>query len=206
MKITNISLQAKNPNRVNVAINGRFAFGLEIWQVAELKIKAGQVVDAELRQELEQASQFGKLYVKAVNKTFARPHSVRQIELYLQQQLYKLQLKQPTMIKQITDRMQANNYLDDQRFANWWVENRNLKKGISQKKLRLELIKAGVAAEIIDQAMASGGRDDLTELKKVIAKKAHRYDDQAKLVRYLQGRGFNYSDIISELELTNLDD
>lgn len=200
MKITNISLQTKNPNRVNLAIDGKFAFGLEIWQVTELKLKIGQEIDLELRQQLEQASQFGKLYAKAVNKTFIRPRSVRQIEAYLQQQLYKLQLKQPEMIKQIIQRMQANHYLDDQRFAEWWVENRNLKKGVSQKKLRLELIKAGISSVIIDQTLQASDRTDQAELKKVLAKKAKRYDDQQKLIRYLMSQGFAYDDILAELK------
>ncbi len=200
MKLTKLSVQAKNPDRVNVFIDQKFFCGIELWQVSELKLKVGQEIDVDFKQKLEQASQFGKLYVKAVNKIFSRPHSKRQIRQYLQRQMYKLKLKDAQMIDDIISRLIKNHYLDDFKFARYWVENRNLRKGISQKKLRQELIKAGVSNEIIDSVLSENLRDDNLELAKVITKKAQRYDDQNKLIKYLIGRGFKYDDIKIALE------
>ncbi len=199
MKLTKISVQAKNQDRVNIFIDQVYFCSLELWQVVELKLKVGLEIDETKKTELLQASQFGKLYVRAVNKVFARPHSERQIGDYLRQRLFKLKIKDDQMINQIIERMKQNNYLDDVKFAQYWVTNRNLKKGISQKKLRQELIKAGIAQNIIDQVLKQNLRDEHEELRKVIAKKSHRYSDQQKLIKYLLGRGFNYQAIKQEL-------
>ncbi len=201
MKLTKISVQAKNQDRVNIFIDQVYFCSLELWQVVELKLKVGLEIDEAKKAELLQFSQFGKLYVRAVNKVFARPHSERQIRDYLRQRLFKLEIKDNQMIEQIIKRMKQNNYLDDTKFAQYWVTNRNLKKGISQKKLRQELIKAGVDNQIIDQILSQNLRNEDQELKKVIAKKAHRYSDQQKLIRYLLGRGFSYEAIKKQLDL-----
>ncbi len=202
MKITKISVQAKNQDRVNVFIDQVYFCSLELWQVVELKLKVGLEIDKLKKVELLQASQFGKLYVKAVNKVFARPHSKRQIRDYLRQKLFKLEIKDQQMINQIIKRMEQNNYLDDVKFAEYWMINRNLKKGISQKKMRQELIKAGIEQNIIDQVLNQNLRDENEELRKVIAKKSHRYSDQQKLIKYLLDRGFNYDIIKQELNKT----
>ncbi len=201
MKLTKISVQAKNQDRVNIFIDQVYFCSLELWQVVELKLKVGLEIDEAKKTELLQVSQFGKLYVRAVNKVFTRPHSKRQISDYLRQRLFKLEIKDSQMIDQIIRRMEQNNYLDDLKFAEYWVTNRNLKKGISQKKLRQELIKAGIDNEIISQVLGQNLRDENQELRKVIVKKAHRYSDQQKLIRYLLSRGFNYEAIKKQLDL-----
>ena len=80
-------------------------------------------------------------------------------------------------------------YLNDETFARYYVENRFVKKGISKKRLRMELMKKGVAANIIDEVL--DGRNDEEEIKKMIIKKRKKYDDE-KLTAYLCRQGFDY--------------
>ncbi|HCR55918.1 TPA: recombination regulator RecX, partial [Candidatus Saccharibacteria bacterium] len=42
MKITDISLQAKNKDRVNVSVDGTYAFSLDVYQVGELGVRVGR--------------------------------------------------------------------------------------------------------------------------------------------------------------------
>ena len=69
MKITDISLQARNPDRVNVSVDGKYRFSLDILQVTELGIKIGREYSEEELVELENESQFGKLYARALEYT-----------------------------------------------------------------------------------------------------------------------------------------
>ena len=63
MKITDISLQARDNNRVNVSVDGVYSFSLDIAQVTDLNLKVGrELSDGEL-EELQEESQFGKLYM-----------------------------------------------------------------------------------------------------------------------------------------------
>lgn len=207
MKITDISIQAKNPDRVNVSVDGKYRFSLDIYQVGELGIKIGNEYSEEELLELETESQFGKLYARTLEYTLLRPHSAKEVRDYLWRKTRTTRYKsragelkeRPGVSQAITDRVYARllekGHIDDEKFARWWVESRNQTKGSSRRKLANELRTKGVETAIIDQALESTERNDMDELRKVIAKKAGRYDDEQKLIAYLARQGFNYDDI-----------
>ena len=95
------------------------------------------------------------------------------------------------------ERLLEKKYLDDAKFAQFYVENRFVKKGISAKRLKMELFKKGVSESDIEQALAESGRSDEEEIRKMIAKKRAHYDDE-KLIQYLCRQGFSYS-LVREL-------
>ena len=66
MKITAISAQQKDKNRVNIMVDGAYRCSLDIFQVGELGIKTGKEYSEEELIELEQESQFGKLYARTL--------------------------------------------------------------------------------------------------------------------------------------------
>ena len=57
-------------------------------------------------------------------------------------------------------------------------------------------MKKGVSKEIIEEVLADSDRNDEEELKKMIAKKRAKYDDE-KLTAYLVRQGFQY-DLVRE--------
>lgn len=213
VKITDISIQAKNKDRVNLSVDGKYRFSLDIFQVGELGIKVGKdYTEAELV-ELETESQFGKLYTRALEYCMMRPHSAREVRDYLWRKTrptkYKSrktgELKDKPGVSQavadrVFDRLVAKGYIDDEKFTRFWVENRNLTKGTSQRKLVAELRSKGVESGIIDNQLAESGRDDTQEIQKIIAKKQARYPDQQKLIQYLARQGFSYDDIKQALD------
>ena len=210
MEITDLRQGIKNPNRVNVFVNSRFAFSLDVTQVVDLKLKIGRVLTEEELAECKRASEFGKTYQRALEWVLVRPRSVRELSDYLKRRERKQELEerkrewqeakeQKTRKKKdktkynfddvIIERLINKGYVDDRKFAEYYVENRFVKKGISQKRLRIELMRKGVTKEIIDEVLS--GRDDEEEARKIIAKKRGKYDDE-KLVAYLCRQGFNY--------------
>ena len=90
--ITNLKQGVKNPNRVNVFINGKFAFSLDVAQVVDLKLKIGLVVSEEQLAEYKKASEFGKLYQRALEWALMRPRSEREIHDYLNKKIYEKKL------------------------------------------------------------------------------------------------------------------
>ncbi len=188
LKITDLKQGIKNPNRVNVLVNGKFEFSLDVAQVVDFGVKVGEVLDIARFEELKKASEFGKLYQRALEWTLARRRSKREVKEYLQKKVYEKKLDQ-NYIDRIIERLEEKKYIDDQKFAEFWVENRFVKKGVSQKRLRMELMKKGVDKDIIEEVL--GGRNDEEELVKMIEKKRSRYDDE-KLTQYLLRQGFPY--------------
>lgn len=211
MKITDISLQAKNPDRVNVSVDGKYRFSLDVFQVGELGVKVGREYTDEELQELETESRFGKLYGRALEYCMLRPHSVREVRDYLyrktltkkyrdrQGEVKEKQGYSPTLTARVLDKLQQKQYVDDENFARWWVENRNLAKGTSLRKLTAELRAKGVSGSIIEEVLGESLRSDATELTKMIEKKRSKYDDDQKLIAYLVRQGFSYDDIKSAL-------
>jgi regulatory protein len=101
----------------------------------------------------------------------------------------------PELTVRVFDRLFEKGYLNDEKFAAFWVENRNVRKGSSLRKLQSELSAKGVDQAIVARVLESTDRSDTTELRKIIAKKASRYDDEQKLMAYLARQGFRFDDI-----------
>lgn len=212
MKITSISAQTRNPDRVNVSVDGKYRFSLDVYQVVDLGIKVGNEYSQEELENLEGESQFGKLYARALEYCLMRPHSSREVRDYLWRKTrdtkYKSrsgEIKERAGVSQevasrVFDRLAEKGYIDDERFVRWWVDNRNLKKGISRRKLVAELRQKGVAVEVIEKCLDESSRNDESELSKVIAKKSSRYDDPIKFTQYLVRQGFSYDDVKSALQ------
>lgn len=186
--ITDLKQGVKNPNRVNVFVDGKFSFSLDIAQVVDLGVKVGIKLSAEKLDELKKASEFGKLYQRALEWALVRPRSEKEVRDYLYKKVFEKKLDK-NYIDLIVVRLKEKKYLDDTVFAKYYVENRFVKKGISRRRLSLELMKKGVAKEIIAEVL--DGRNDEEEILKMIAKKRARYDDE-KLISYLCRQGFSF--------------
>ena len=76
------------------------------------------------------------------------------------------------------------------------MENRFVKKGVSAKRLRIELMKKGISKDIIERVLNESSRNDEEEIAKIIAKKRAKYNDE-KLTAYLLRQGFSY-DLVRE--------
>lgn len=212
MTITDISVQARNPERVNVSVDGKYRFSLDIAQLVDLGVKKGRVLNEHELAELMGESEFGKLYARALEYSLMRPHSAREVRNYLYRKTLPRRYKSRTgemkersgVAKSITERtfnrLVERGYINDETFARWWVEIRNQTKGTSLRKLRAELMAKGVESRIIDQALEESSRNDEDELSKIITKKRRRYPDDQKFMQYLARQGFGFDDIKWALE------
>lgn len=226
MKITNISAQTKNPNRVNVSVDGTYRFSLDVFQLVDLGVKIGKEYSEAELQEIETESQFGKLYARALEYCLMRPHSAKEVkdylwrrtrskkilkkptkpqkshlqERYLEMRVVEIAGVAPEIADRVFERLSEKGYIDDEKFARYWVENRNQTKGSSQRKLANELRVKGVEPSTIENALRQTERNDEAELQKIIAKKRSKYPDEQKLMQYLARQGFRYDDIKAALQ------
>ena len=201
--ITDIRQGVKNPNRANIFVNGKYSFSLDIAQIVDLGVKIGRKLSEDELAELKRASEFGKLYQRTLEWVLTRPHSVKETRDYLRRKIYDKKLDAGFM-DLIIERLMEKKYLDDRKFAEYYAENRFVKKGISQKRLKMELVKKGVAADIVEEAIVTSGRDEVEEARKIIAKKRGRYDDE-KLMAYLCRQGFPYQLVRSLIQDSETD-
>jgi regulatory protein len=207
MIITGLSSQVKDKNRVNVMVDGKYRFSLDINQVIDLKLRIGTDYTDEELTELETESQYGKVYGRALEYCLMRLHSGKEVRDYLYRKTRDTRTKTGDVKKgvpveittRVYDRLLAKGYINDEKFARNWIENRNLTKGASSRKLQSELRAKGVESSIIDRLLKESSRSDSDELAKVIAKKRARYPDERKFMMYLAGQGFGYDEIKNAL-------
>lgn len=214
--ITDIKEAVRDQGRLNIYIDGKFFCSLALSQVVDLKLKIGRNLSDEELVSLKRASEFGKLYQCALEYALMRPHSQKEMRDYLKKKTlskavrvknkktgeYQTKIKEgydASLVEPVLERLTERGYVDDERFARLWVENRSVRKGISQKKLRLELQTKGISQDIIEACLSEGVRNEREELEKVILKKAKKYPDEQKLIQYLLRQGFNYSDVLDVL-------
>lgn len=212
MIITALTVQQKDKNRVNVMVDGTYRFSLDIFQVGDLGLKIGKDYTEEELQALEIESSFGKVYARALEYCMMRPHSAKEVRDYLYRKTRERRTKtgemRPGVSSEVTtrvfDRLLEKGYVNDESFARYWVENRSQTKGVSRRKLQLELRAKGVDSSVIDRQLADSLRSDDDEIQKVIAKKQRLYPDRQKFIQYLMRQGFSYDSITRALSRDDL--
>jgi len=227
-KITDLKLALKDKNRVNVFIDHKFAFSLTVEQISELKIKIGNSYNEEEIRKIQASSDFGKLFQRSLEYALTRPHSEKELRQKVREKNQQLSHKDftednrfeysgsaktnlPTKpaapisendIEKVIQKLMTLNIIDDKNFAKFYIENRNRVKGVSEKKLRLELKNKGITDSIITEILSENEsgeriRDDKIEIQKMIEKKLRRGYTDEKLKQYLMRQGFSY-DLIKE--------
>lgn len=104
--------------------------------------------------------------------------------------------------------MKGLGYLDDSRFARQWAESAVRNGRGFGPRIRLELLRRGVAEMIISEVLVSltGDYQERQVLESVVARKFGSFDyrkaddrEKRRIVSYLQRRGFSLSLILDVL-------
>lgn len=188
-KVTSLKRQKKNRERVSVFIDGRFAVGLPAIVAARLSL--GQFLsDAEIESLKEQGAS-ETAYGRVLNYLSYRPRSRAEVVTYLQKRDVS-----EGQIEAIVDRLEKAGLLDDEAFAQFWVENRERFRPRGLHALRYELRSKGLDNKVIEQALASV--DAEASAHRAASKKARQLSHldelvfKKKLVAYLARRGFDF--------------
>jgi regulatory protein len=197
--ITALEIQKRNKERVNVYLDGEYAFSLALIEAAKLR-KGQSLTDAEI-DALCGEDDVTRAVDYAANFLSYRPRSVAEVRRNLE----KKDLPE-AIIEQAIDRLQQLGYVDDVAFARYWLENRDTFKPRGPAALRYELRQKGVAEDIIGAALES--LDPFDAARRAGEAKARRLRGltreafRNKLGSFLQRRGFRYEttrDVIHQI-------
>ena len=193
-KITAIVSQKRDPSRVNIHLDGVYAFGLSRLVAAWLKV--GQELSDAKRAQLLADDSREQAYQQALIFLSYRARS----EAEIRQNLHKHQIPDD-VIEQTLERLRSGRLADDREFAHTWVENRNTFRPRSRRALQAELRQKGLSDEIAEAAL--GGLDEEALAYEAGLKKVRRFTElgwnefRKKLSEFLARRGFPYSVITS---------
>jgi regulatory protein len=189
-KITAIEAQKRTPNRVNIHLDGEFAFGLS--RIVAAWLRVGQELDEEKIKRLQVEDAQERAFQQAMLFLSYRARS----ESEIRQNLRKHEIPQE-VIEQTLERLRQDGLANDGQFARAWVENRSTFRPRSRRMMAMELKQKGLSEEAAASALKDVNDEALAYESAL--KRAPRLNDlewvefRKKLSEFLARRGFSYS-------------
>lgn len=195
--ITLLERQKNNKERVNVYLDGEFAFGLNEMDAVLLR-KGQQLSESEI-DELRQKDAVVKAVDAAAQLLSYRPRSTQEIR----QRLLKKSFND-VVVDTAIEKLQRLGYLDDRAFARFWIEDRNRFKPRGRRALSYELRNKGIddstINELLDEIVdeSDGAYEAAQKRVRSMRGKTQREFKQ-KIGAFLQRRGFGYDSVNNAL-------
>lgn len=194
--ITAIKQQVKQTSRYSVFVDGAYSFSLSEQALLDSKLVPGQALDAEQIEEYKQLSADDKLYNRTLRYVAMRPRSRGEVLAYLARKNSPAPLSE-----QITNKLESLDLINDRKLAQAYVNDRQLLRPASRRKIIAELKKKYISDDIIEAVVGGEGHDERAALREIITRKRRqtKYQDELKLMQYLARQGFSYDDIKAAL-------
>ncbi len=198
-KVTAISAGRRQGKRVNIFLDGKFAFSLE----AEVAVKEGLQVGQELSEDdieaLARSDLFHRCLGAAIHYLGYRPRSEAELRERLHWRGFDGDKVEATLAK-----LREQGLVNDLAFAQFWKDNRESFSPRSQWLTRSELRQKGVADDIIDQVVADVDDEDSAYRAAMSRARSLPLSDyqsfRRRLGEHLKRRGFSYRVISHTVE------
>ena len=192
--ITAIRLQKRRPDRINIDLDGEFAFSLAAVNAAGLKV--GAHLDPEQIAALQSRDADEAAYQRCLRLLSLRDRSESELRTHLRK--HKIP---DDVVGRTLERLRQHRHADDAKFARLWVENRAAFRPRGRRALAWELRQKGIAPDLAESALS--GLDESALAHQAGLHKARQLgsadwqDFRTKLAAYLTRRGFPGSIITS---------
>lgn len=190
-KITALKQQKRNRQRVNVELDGEFAFGLSRILAAWLEV--GQELSEEKIAQLQAEDAKEVAYQRAIKFIGYRMRTEAEVRDKLKEKSVP-----EDVVEEVLKRLRRSSIVDDERFAQNWVENRSEFRPRSRRALSFELRQKGIPEEVIENSLSEATDDQ--ELAYLAATKHFRRlkglewpEFRRKMSGFLARRGFYYN-------------
>lgn len=192
MQITAIKQQVKRPERYSVFVDSKYSFSLSESALLNSGLRLKQEISEEELEGLKDTAKRDKAYNQSLGQIVRRPRSEWEIREYLKRKEYD-----PELIDAVVERLYDAKFLDDESFAQMWVNSRRTLKSTSQRRLTMELRQKRVADDVVKRVLEHDETDERQVIRELVTKKRKqtRYQDPQKLMAYLMRQGFNYDDV-----------
>lgn len=199
--ITSIKSQ-KNKKRVNIYLDDKFGFGIDLDNFVLLRLKVNQELSDEEVTEIVKKSEFQKTLDKLLMWATLRPRSKKEVDQY-----FKRKKVHESLEKELLERLDHLKLINDEEFARWWVDQRLEFKSKSVRDITQELRVKGIGKEIIEKVLGGSGINEEKNARDLIEKKMYKWRNleprsaRQKMSQYLSGKGFGWGVIKSVVEI-----
>lgn len=197
-RITQIKPQKKN-NRVNIYLDGKFGFGLDLENFVKLGLKVEQELTSEEVNKIVKTAEYAKTLEKLLRFAMVRPRSEKEINDW-----FRRKKVHESMHDDLFNKLNYFDLLGDEKFAAWWVDQRQRFRPRSRRILVQELKMKGIPQEIIKSCLEESDVDEYKNAQKILQKKKYKWDKyedkekKQKQSEYLARNGYSW-DIVKEV-------
>ncbi|MBQ2723996.1 MAG: RecX family transcriptional regulator [Clostridia bacterium] len=192
--ISQIEIQKRNKQRVNLYVDGEFYSGLQLVAVARLGLREGAEVDEATLKEAVHQSEISYAFEKCVDYLSKSMKTTKQIRDYLRKKGVVSEVEEI-----VVQKLKDYHYVDDQLYIQLYTEQNSLSKG--QRRIKNELMQKGIYKEMAEQVEVDDQKQRQTAVElsqKYMKNKTNDFKTLQKLQRFLVYRGFDY-DVVSQI-------
>lgn len=202
MKITALSPQKHDPDRLSVFVDGEFRMGLSAEIALAANLRVGEAVDEARLRELERRDRSWQAREAALRLLAVRPRSAAELVRRLRMKGYE-----PEVGEEVIARLRDLGMIDDAAFAGMLVRDRVRLKPQGARRLANELRAKGVDEETAHTAIRETLEGEDTDERELARRAAEKWRPRAgeepasarrRLHGYLARRGFD-TDVIREV-------
>jgi len=196
--ITQLKQQRKQ-GRVNVYLDGKFAFGIDLENLIKFNLKVEQELTEEEVEEIVKKAELQKTFDKLLRFAMLRPRSEKEVRDW-----FKRKDVHVSLYVDLIKKLKKFDLLDDKKFAEWWIDQRTAFRPRGERALYAELMQKGIDKNIIAAVLEEKDIDEVSIAKQLINrneykwKKYQGFDKKQKIQQFLARKGFSWN-VIKEV-------
>jgi len=201
-RITHIETQKHRKNRINIYLDGAFAFGVDREVLLRHPLHEGDEIQESTVETIRLAEEKIGAKKKALRLLSHRAQSVWELKKKLREKNYS-----EKTIGQIIEDFTGVGLLDDAKFASNYVHSRMIQRPVGKRLLKHELLSKGIHEEQAQKAVNAGygDRTEVEVARNLIQKRITQYRKEdpklkKKLSDFLFRRGFDWDVIVAVFE------
>lgn len=143
--------------------------------------------------DIDESHVYEKLIASGLRFVSYRPRSEKEIRDFLTKKLTRSHISAPLILKKVLERLHALGYIDDGKFASWWVDQRTGRKPKGKKLIERELKQKGIDFEVETDEKLLASR--AIQKKLLVYKNLSPLEKKKKLSDFLYRQGFDWETI-----------
>jgi regulatory protein len=199
--VTSIETQKHATTRYSIFIDGAFAFGIGRDLLLESGVAKGEFLDQERLDAILARDAIDRAVSTAMRALEQRMQTGRELRTRLLRKGFDSETIDAALAK-----LSDVGYLNDERFAELWIENRLAHRPRGKRMLEQELRQKGIDRQIVDETVAGMDIDDRAAALELARKRLKSVQSlplderKKKMTGILARRGFDYGVIRATLE------
>jgi regulatory protein len=189
--ITALRAGRRQGKRVNVFLDGRFAFSLEAEVALKENLQVSQELSASQIETMVRSDGYQRCLNAAARYLSYRPRSEAELRERFERRSFD-----DASVEAVLKRLKEQGLVNDAAFAQFWKDNRESFSPRSRWLTRRELMQKGVAEDIINQVLDEVSDDDSAYRAAAGKLRSLPQTDyqsfRRRLGDYLKRRGFSY--------------